>query len=123
MDWQATLPLGPTQSDLTPGPVSDLVSWPAQRLVPAQRQNLAVQVLARTHPVAELARHHQVSRKFLYQQVDTATQALTRAFDPVPKDDDILFTLPVTKAWLRQLVLALVLISHSSYRGVVELLR
>jgi len=70
-----------------------------------------------------LARQHQVSRKFLYQQADTATQALTRAFDRVPKDDDVLFTLPVTKAWLRQLVLALVLIGHSSYRGVVELLR
>ena len=47
MDCQATSPLGPTQSDLTPGPVSDLVSWPARRLLPAQRQELAVQVLAR----------------------------------------------------------------------------
>ena len=30
--------------------------------------------------------------------------------------------MPVTKAWLRQLVLALVLICHSSYRCMVELL-
>ena len=42
---------------------------------------------------------------------------------PAPKADEVLFHLPVTKAWLRQLVLALVLICHSSYRGVVELLR
>ena len=35
----------------------------------------------------------------------------------------VLFYLPVTKAWLRQLVLGLVLICHSSTRSVVELLR
>ena len=49
--------------------------------------------------------------------------ALTRAFEPGSKADDVLFYLPVTKAWLHQLVLALVLIGHSSYRAVVELLR
>jgi hypothetical protein len=121
MDCQATSSLCFTQSELAP--VSDPVSWPAQRLLPAQRQDLAVQVLAGTHPVAELARQHQVSRKFLYQQADTATHALTGAFDPAPAADDVLFYLPVTKAWLRQLVLALVLICHSPYRAVVELLR
>jgi hypothetical protein len=123
MDCQATSSLCLTQPDLTPVPVADLPPWPAQRLLPAQRQTLAVQVLAGTHPVAKLAREHQVSRKFLYQQADTATHALTRAFDPVPKDDVVLFYLPVTKNWLHQLVLALVLICHSSTRGVVELLR
>jgi hypothetical protein len=35
----------------------------------------------------------------------------------------VLFYLPVTKAWVRQFVLALVLICHSSLRGVTELLR
>jgi hypothetical protein len=123
MDCQATSSLCLTQSDLSPVPVPDLPPWPAQRLAPAQRQKLAVQVLAGTHPVADLARQHQVSRKFLDQQADTATHALTRAFDPVPKGDDVLFSLPVTQTWLRQLVLALVLICHSSTRGVVELLR
>lgn len=123
MDCQATSSLCLTQSDLTPVPVPDPVPWPAQRLLPAQRQNLAVHVLAGTHPVAELARQHQVSRKFLYQQADTATHALTHAFDPAPAADDVLFYLPVTKAWLRQLVLALVLLCHSPCRAVVELLR
>ncbi|MGH9206233.1 MAG: hypothetical protein ACRD1G_06710, partial [Acidimicrobiales bacterium] len=70
-----------------------------------------------------MAREHEVSRKFLYQQAHTAQDALSRAFDPEPKTDKVLFYLPVTKAWLRQLILALVLICHSSTRGVVELLR
>ncbi len=117
MDCQATSSLGFTQSDLVP------VSWPAQRLLPPQRQDLAVQVLAGAETVSELARQHEVSRKFLYQQAHTAEQALSQAFAPTPKPDEVLFYLPVTKAWLRQLILALVLICHSSARGVVELLR
>jgi hypothetical protein len=117
MDCQATSSLGFTQSDLAP------VSWPAQRLLPPQRQDLAVQVLAGAETVSELARQHEVSRKFLYQQAHTAEQALSQVFAPTPKPDEVLFYLPVTKAWLRQLVLALVLICHSSARGVVELLR
>jgi len=34
----------------------------------------------------------------------------------------VLFYLPVTAAWLNQLVLSLVLICHSSYRGIIQLL-
>ena len=37
--------------------------------------DLAIQVLARTETVSELARQHEVSRKFLYQQVHTAEEA------------------------------------------------
>jgi hypothetical protein len=96
---------------------------PAQALDPAQRQHLAVQALAASVSITELAEQHHVSRKFVYQQAELAKEALRRAFDPPPKDADVLFYLPVTKAWLRQLVLALVLICRSSYRGVVELLR
>ena len=80
-------------------------------------------MLAGTETVSELACEHEVSRKFLYQQVHTAQQALDSAFAPVLRSEEVLFYLPVTKSWLRQLVLALVFICHSSTRGVVELLR
>ena len=80
-------------------------------------------MLAGTETVSELAREHEVSRKFLYQQVHTAQQALDSAFAPVLRSEEVLFYLPVTKSWLRQLVLALVFIYQSSTRGVVELLR
>jgi len=83
MDAQATFSCSFTQSDL--GPVVEVPSlppWPAQRLLPPERQDLAIQVLAGAGTVSELAREHEVSRKFLYQQVHTAEQALSQAFAP-----------------------------------------
>jgi hypothetical protein len=107
----------------TPAATAPAPRCPAHRLPPHQRQNLALQALAGTQPVTQLADEHHVSRKFVYQQADKADQALRAAFAPPTEDDAVLFYLPVTKAWLRQLTLALVLICHSSFRGVVELLR
>src|SRR5271157_5222999 len=131
MDCEATSFVSVTQCDRTsgtdpicwPATVTDDVSCAAKRLAPQERQDLAIQVLAGTETVSELARQHEVSRKFLYQQAHTAEEALNQAFAASSTPDDVLFYLPVTKAWLRQLVLALVLICHSSYCGVLELLR
>lgn len=92
---------------------------PASLLDAAARQQLALDALA-GRPISALAADNCVSRKFVYQQLDRARQGLDLAFDPPDEPDDLLFWLPVTKSWLRQLVLSLVLICHSSYRGVCE---
>jgi transposase-like protein len=98
--------------------VIDTLSYPEQsssrgrctahELNAEQRQQLAVQVLARTESVTDLAGRHQVSRQFLYRQATQGAQALAQAFAPQAKDEEVLFYLPVTKAWLRQVVLGLV---------------
>ena len=80
-------------------------------------------MLSQSEPVTYLTDRHQVSRKFIYQQGQKTQQALDESFAPVPTDNDVLFYLPVTQNWLFQLILGLVLICHSSYRGVVELFR
>ncbi len=96
------------------------VGCAAHALEGEQRQQLAVQMLARTEPVSKLAKQHQVSRKFLYDQAGKGEQALEQAFkSPPPSDEEVLFYLPVTRAWLRQVVLGLVLLCHSSFRGVI----
>ncbi len=64
-----------------------------------------------------------MSRKFLYQQQDIAQKALNTAFDKSERENEVLYYLPVTQKWIFQLILALILICHCSYRGVVELLR
>jgi hypothetical protein len=95
----------------------------ASGLGPGDRAGLAVEVLARTKPVSRLAEGIGVSRKFLYRQAAKASEALETAFAPgEPDEDRVLFHLPVTKDWIRQLVLAQVLIGHSSFRGVAEIL-
>jgi hypothetical protein len=96
---------------------------PAKTLPPSQRLQIGLQALAQTQTVTELADEFDTSRKFVYRQVAIADRALDEAFAPQQPDDEVLFCLPVTKKWLRQLILGLVLICHSPLRGVVELLR
>jgi hypothetical protein len=95
----------------------------AKTLGPSQRLALGVQALAGQQTISSLAEDFDVSRKFVYQQADIAQAALDDAFAPTTADDQVLFLLPVTKAWLRQATLGLVLICHSSYRGVIEFCR
>jgi hypothetical protein len=93
---------------------------PARSLTPVQRCQLALDALAGT-PICHLAEKHQVSRKFVYQQVDIASEALHQAFTARPDNQEkVLFYLPVTRALIRQMVLGLVLICHASLRSVVE---
>jgi hypothetical protein len=95
----------------------------AGQLGPAARADLSVQALAGGEPVTHLAARHQVSRKFVYQQAAKAAEALDEAFTPATPERRVLFHVPVTKDWLRQLVLAQVLIGRSSFRGVMEILK
>ncbi len=95
----------------------------AARLPGSERKDVAIQALAGSETVSSLAARHGVSRKFVYQQTHKAREALDDAFSPATPDSAVLFELAVTKAWLRQLIVALVLICRGSYRGVVEFLR
>ena len=95
----------------------------ASSLGPNQRKQLALNVLQRTRPVNQLAKDNDVSRKFLYQQAAKASEGLDQTFAPSSKDKDVQFYLPVTKKWIHALVLALILNCHSSFRGVIEILK
>ena len=97
---------------------------PAKLLGPSQRLTIGLHAVAGCHAITALADDFDVSRKFVYQQATIARTALAQAFAPPDAPDDaVLFYLPVTKAWLHQVVLALLLICHSSYRGVLEFCR
>ena len=95
----------------------------AARLPESDRRDLAIQALAGSETVSGLATRHGVSRKFIYQQTDKARAALDDAFSSAAPEDEALFELTVTKTWLHQVIVALPLICHSSYRGVIEFLR
>src|SRR5436305_5900782 len=93
-------------------PLDTPTPCPAKGLDPSQRQRLALDALTGSAPLSRIARQHQVSRKFIYHQAHKARQALDHAFAPESPagDDQVLFHLPVTNAWIRHLVLDLVLI-------------
>jgi hypothetical protein len=114
--------LHPTPAAATrpaPAPTGSAKALPA-----AQRQRLALAALTGAEPLTRLAAQAHVSRKFVYQQAAKAQGALDRAFAVPPAPSQrVLFHLPVTKSWLEQFTLGLVLIGHSPLRGVVELLR
>jgi len=95
----------------------------AARLPESDRKDLAIQALAQSATVSDLAARHGVSRKFVYQQTHKAVAALDDAFLSATPDDEVLFEVAVTRAWLRQVIVGLTLICHSSYRGVVESMR
>jgi hypothetical protein len=107
-------------------PVARPVNVPAaaKLLGPAQRRDLAIPVLAGQESASQTARDYDVSRKFVAQQTTKARNALDQAFAP-PTDgpDDTLFWLPVTKSWIEQATLSLMLTCHSSLRGVSEFFR
>ena len=87
-------------------------TFPASQLLPDQRIDLAIQAMTSPVNISRLAAEHKVSRKFVYQQKSKATLALKDVFAPTGADNDVLFYLPVTKAWLYQVILALTLVCH-----------
>ncbi|MEM8831107.1 MAG: hypothetical protein AAGE96_17375 [Cyanobacteria bacterium P01_G01_bin.19] len=95
----------------------------ASGLQARDRQQLAINVLSQQEPISQIAKQEQVSRKFLYQQKAIAQLALNTAFEKSKPQKEVLYYLPVTQQWIFQLILALILICHCSYRGIKELLR
>ena len=107
----------PQRGDADPEAVCDCCEVALARCTGQQR------TLSGLETVSDLAARHGVSRKFVYQQTHKARAALDDAFSPATPDSEVLFELAVTKAWLRQVIVALALIGRSAYRGVVEFLR
>jgi hypothetical protein len=72
----------------------------AARLPENDRRDLAIQALAGSEAVSDLAARHSVnrSRKFVYEQTHKSRTALDNAFLPAATETEGLFKLIVTKA-------------------------
>jgi hypothetical protein len=112
-----------SHSHSTKSSISTQENVVAKQIDQATRQQIAVSALAKKGSISELSRHHDTSRKFIYAQKDKAASALDDAFSGGEKESDVLFYIPVTKEWLQQVVLLLILTCHSSYAGVIEFFR
>jgi len=87
-----------------------------------ERLSIAIQAISNTESITNIALENDVSRKTVYSYKKTASKVLNDAFEEKIDDKKVLFTLPVTKDWIKQLVLSLSLSGHSSYRGIQEIL-
>ena len=96
--------------------------WRSREATRERAQVLGHPRADRSERVSDLATRHSVSRKFVYRQTHKAAAALD-GFSPAAPNSEVLFEPTVTKAWLRQVIVALVLICRSSYRGMVKFLR
>lgn len=68
--------------------------------------------------ISHIAEHHRVCRNTVYAQKRRAQSALDDAFMISEPEDTVLFHLPVTKSFLHQIVLGILLICKGSYRDV-----
>ena len=79
----------------------------AARLPESDRRDLAIQALAGSATVSDLAARHGVSRKFIYQQTDKARTALDDVFLAAPEHEALPQSLDRPKSpndveWIRQ---------------------
>ncbi len=86
-----------------------------------ERKGLAILALTKIARVTQLAEQQGVSRQFIYRQKHMAEGAIDQAF--APDKTEVLFHLPVTPAWLDQMMLSLTLTCKSSCHGVQVFMR
>lgn len=91
----------------------------AKSLDASQRRAIALSLLSGKTTVREMSAKYNVSRKFLREQMDKANEGLACAFkEKLSEDKEVLFTIAVTKHWLKLVTLSLALECKSAYRGI-----
>ncbi len=94
-------------------------------LSPQIKKRIALEALRNRKTITRiLAQENNTSRKNVRQQRDRALEAVDKYFElDNVNAEDILFYLPVTKAWITQLVLVLMLLAHASYRNIAMIIK
>lgn len=89
-----------------------------------QKKRVALEAVSRQKTITRIADENNTSRKFFRQQGRNLQVVIDNVFDTAKaSDDDVIYHLPVTKLWIEQLVLALMLVGHASYRNIVTILK
>ena len=98
---------------------AQIIPCPAKKMTSQQKKNIALQVITNKTTVTEIADLSNVSRKFVYLQNNRMTAAIDQAFEETcSADNAVIFNLPVTKKWIEQFSLCLMLHGRTSFRGV-----
>ncbi len=109
--------------DLTTATYSEQTLSRTQDMSQETRKEIGKVAFTKSFPITILAQNYDTSRKFIYEQKARVETAVNSEFSESHDDSDVLFTISVTRRWLMQVVLFLVLTCHSSYEGVIEFFR
>lgn len=103
---------------------SNIIRHPAKHLSTQQKKHIALQTINNKSSVTQIADRFDVSRKFIARQKNIAMDAVDQAFSESGiAERDILFYLPVTKSWIEQWVLCLILHARASYRAAKHVIK
>ena len=88
------------------------------------KKELALKTLSQKQTITNLARQNKVSRQFIHTQKNKLLQVVDYGFSEAAQEQEKpLFNLPVTKDWIEQYVISLVLDCRSTFRGVIKSMR
>ena len=92
---------------------------PANRIPSARKCAMALQAIIRQHTISKIARNFHCSRTTVHMQKNWALKSGANDFKDAA-DDETLFTIPVTRSFIHQMVVGLFCICNSSYRGIMR---
>ncbi len=103
---------------------STITPFPAKQMTNLQRKSIALQASKYNHTDTAISNQLNVSRKFIAKQRVKMANAIDKAFmDNEPDDNKVLFNLPVTKVWIEQFSLCLMLHGRASFRGAQKIIK
>jgi hypothetical protein len=91
------------------------------RIPTATKCAMALQAISRQQSITAIAKGFHCSRTTVHAQKNRALEAAANEFRDA--DDELLFTLPVTRSFIHQTVVALFCICNSGYRGIMSFLK
>ncbi len=89
--------------------------YPVHEIPNEHRKQLALKIIRDEKPVSQLADEQKVSRNFLYKQKSKAISAIDQAFEQKGKESKVLFYIPVTQDWLRQVLEIFIILFCGTY--------
>ena len=89
-----------------------------KRLPLALKRNIGIESLKEKATIVDISNRFNVSRNSVYKQQARALTAVNQAFEQT--DDEVLYYIPVTKAYIHRAVTALYLVCRAGSRDIMS---
>ncbi len=91
---------------------------------PERKKHTALEAITHQKTITRLADENYTSRKFIRQQGNNLQGVIDKHFDlDKSNDNNVIYYIPITKAWITQFVIVLMLLGHVSYRNIIMIIK